>query len=589
MIDQKWTRKVALLGLVAFGVAACDSDDDGGTDPVTALDTPTGVTATAASDELAIVVNWTAVSEAADYLITLSGGDGNLQQTSAGTTASFDGLDGRTDYTATVVAQAPGRSPSAAATATATTGSLNEIFFSASAFSNTLADPGLDASVFEAGTQATPPNFAATNGGSAVPVRTTGLVPSVDGRTVQTTTYRGAIEPGTPLMDQWHHGWTVWDPTGADSRPATGKPIVDVATVQANTTWTSDNIYRLTQPVFIGTDCGGDGTATGCNAVDLTIEPGTTIVGAANVLPGIRGAYLVVSRGSRLIADATPDAPLDAPRRPTEAEMIVFTSEQALGSRAREDWGGLVVNGQAPVNTGIDTEGEGDSGFYGGNDANDDSGILRGVRIEFAGDDVTPTDQLNGLALQAVGAGTTISYLQIHYNRDDGIEPYGGNVSVDHMVLTGIGDDSVDGTDGYQGFHQFVIIQQRGDRADQGLELSNNGDTEDATPKSIAVLANITAVGANSNAMSGGIAGSGSDNLMQLREGTYYRVFNSIFQGFGEGFCVRDAQSIANALNRLGGSTDPQQTLSAEGITIWSNGGLGNTPNNFAGCGGGSS
>jgi len=587
MIDQKWTRKVALLGLVTFGFAACDSDS--GTAPVTALDTPQGVTATAASDALSIVVNWSAVSEAVDYLVTLSSDDGSDQQTVSGTTASFTGLSGRTAYTATVVAQAPGRGPSAAATASATTGSLNEIFFSASAFNNTLGDPGLDASVFNAGTQSAPPNFAAANGGTGVTIRTAGLVPSVDGRTIQQTSYRGAIEPGTPLMDQWHYGWTVWEPTGADSRPATGKPIVDVATVQTNTTWTSDNIYRLTQPVFVGTDCGGDGSAAGCNAVTLTIEPGTTIVGAESVLPGIRGAYLVVSRGSKIIADATPGEPLDSPRRPTEAEMIVFTSEKAPGQRAREDWGGIVINGQAPLNTGIDTEGEGDSGFYGGTDANDDSGILRGVRIEFAGDDVTPVDQLNGLALQAVGAGTTISYVQIHYNRDDGIEPYGGNVSVDHLVLTGIGDDSVDGTDGYQGFHQFVIIQQRGDRADQGLEISNNGDTEDASPKSIAVLANVTGIGANSAAMSGDIAGSGSDNLMQLREGTYYRVFNSIFQGFGEGFCIRDAQSIQNALNRLGGSTDPQTTLSAEGITIWSNGGAGATENNFAGCGGGSS
>jgi len=188
-----------------------------------------------------------------------------------------------------------------------------------------------------------------------------------------------------------------------------------------------------------------------------------------------------------------------------------------------------------------------------------------------------------------VGAGTTISYVQIHYNQDDGIEPFGGSVSVDHLVLTGIGDDSVDGTDGYRGFHQFVIIQQRGDRADQGLEISNNGDTEDATPKSTAVLANITGIGANSTAMSGDIAGSGSDNLIQLREGTNYRVFNSVFQGFGEGFCIRDAVSIQNALNRLDGNTSPTSTLSAEGLIIWSNGGQGATENNFAPCGGGSS
>jgi hypothetical protein len=585
---MKWTRNAAVLGIVAVGFAACsDGDGDGGMDPDPQLAAPTGAAAQAADDALAIVVNWNAVQSAADYLITLSGGDADLQRTVSATSATFEGLDGRTDYTASIVAQAPGFDPSAAATAAATTGSLNEIFFNA--FDNDVMDPGLDASAFNAGTRAAPPNFAATNGGAAVPVRTDGLVASVDGRTLQQTAYRGAIAPGTALTDQWHYGWTAWDPQGADSRSANDRPVVNVATVQANRTFFADTIYRLVQPVFVGNDCGADGSAGTCNAVTLTIEPGTTVVGAATVNPGIRGAYLVVSRGSRLVADATPGVPLDAPVRPTEAQAIVFTSEQPLGGRARQDWGGIVINGQAPTNAGTDVEGEGDSGFYGGPDANDDSGILRGVRIEFAGDDVTPTDQLNGLALQGVGAGTTISYLQIHYNQDDGIEPFGGTVSVDHLVTTGIGDDSVDGTDGYQGFHQFVIIQQRGDRADQGLEISNNGDTEDASPKSTAVLANITAIGANSNAMTGDIAGSGSDNLIQLREGTSYRVFNSIFQGFGEGFCIRDAVSIQNALNRLGGSTTPTSTLSAEGLTIWSNGGAGATENNFAPCGGGSS
>jgi len=589
MIDTKWTRNAALLGLLAIGLSACSDDDDGdgGTDPVTALDTPAGAAAVAADDDLAIAVSWNAVTEAQNYLVTLEA-DGSAvgQETVGGTSVVFDGLLGRTEYTASIVAQAAGRDPSSAATATATTGSLNEIFFTASGFNNIVADPGFDASVFNAGTRTAPPNFDLTvpAGYQPATIRSDALVASVDGRTLQQTGYPGAIAPGTPLADQWHFGWTVWDPTGNDSRPATGKPIVDVATVQANTTWTSDNIYRLTQPVLVGTDCGADGSAAGCNAVTLTIEPGTTIVGAADLAPGTRGAYLVVTRGSRLIADATGEN-----RRPTEEEVIVFTSEQAPGSRAREDWGGLVINGQAPTNAGSDVEGEGDSGFYGGPDNSDSSGILRGVRIEFAGDDVTPTDQLNGLALQGVGAGTTISYVQIHYNRDDGIEPFGGSVSVDHLVLTGIGDDSVDGTDGYQGFHQFVIIQQRGDRADNGLEISNNGDTEDATPKSTAVLANVTGIGANSNAMSGDIAGSGSDNLMQLREGTNYRVFNSVFQGFGEGFCIRDAVSIQNALNRLGGNTSPTSTLSAEGLIIWSNGGQGATENNFAPCGGGSS
>lgn len=356
--------------------------------------------------------------------------------------------------------------------------------------------------------------------------------------------------------------------------------------ILADVTWTADRTYVLNQPVFVGVDCGPDPAAplAGCVEATLTIEPGTTIVGRTDVPQGVRGAYLVVNRGSRLVADAT-----GADRAPTEAETIVFTSDNPRGQRAAADWGGLIINGRAPTNAGAEATGEGDSGLYGGVDDDDDSGILRGVRIEFAGDDVTATDQLNGLALQAVGAGTTISYVQIHYNEDDGIEPFGGTVSVDHLVVTGIGDDSVDGTDGYRGFMQFIVGQHRGANADNGFEISNNGDTPDLEPKSTAVVANATMIGAGENVVSGDIAGPESDNGIQFREGSHYRLYNSIITGFGEaGFCIRDAQTLVNAQNRIDGQTDPTTTLSAEGLIIWNNQVADDGADNFAACGGGS-
>jgi hypothetical protein len=374
---------------------------------------------------------------------------------------------------------------------------------------------------------------------------------------------------------------------GGASSPATGtatteeepETVVQVTTdILTNTTWTADKTWVLNQPIFVGSDCGPDGSKEGCVAATLTIEPGTTILGKSDVPQGVRGAYLVVSRGSRIIADATNGED----RRPTEDEVIVFTSDKPRGQRAAEDWGGIVINGQAPTNAGDEAQGEGDSGFYGGPDVNDDSGIIRGVRIEFAGDDVTPADQLNGLAVQGVGAGTTISYLQIHYNKDDGIEPFGGTVSVDHLVVTGIGDDSVDGTDGYRGFMQFILGQQRGTDADQGFEISNNGDDESATPKSTAVLANATMIGARTGLVSGDIAGAESDDAVQFREGSNYRVYNSIFQGFGGGgFCMEDAQTLVNAQNRLGGDATPSNTLSAEGLIMWDNVAPGGTDDSY--------
>lgn len=482
---MKWTRLIALLGLVALPVAACDDDDNGMTEP-DPPPAPAGVQV--AANGQTITVSWTAVTGADDYRVELTtAGEADREATTAGTSVDFNNLTPAKVYTAVVFAS-----------------------------------------------------------------NTSGESPASDPESVETD--------------------------------AEEETFVEVRGVDEDATWTSDKVWVLDGPVFVGTDCGIDGNAPDCNPVTLTIEPGTTIVGKTDIPQGVRSSLLVVTRGSQIIADAT-----GADRAPTEAETIVFTSDNPMGQRARADWGGIVINGQAPTNVGAEAEGEGDSGLYGGTDDLDDSGILRGVRIEYAGDDVTPGDQLNGLALQGVGAGTTISYVQIHYNLDDGIEPFGGTVSVDHLVVSGIGDDSVDGTDGYRGFMQFIVGQQRGDDADQGFEISNNGDDGTAgPPKSTAVLANATMIGGGDAVVDGGIAGPESDNGIQFREGSHYRVYNSIFQGFGEaGFCIRDAVTILNANNRIAGQTDPQTTMSAEGLIMWDNQAP-DAADNFAACGGGS-
>jgi len=413
---------------------------------------------------------------------------------------------------------------------------------------------------------------------------TTGLTTTFNGLTVGTT-YTGIVTAINTAGRTASGSATATIPT---EEPAFVEITGDIL---SDTTWTADKVWILTQPIFVGTDCGPDGAASGCVEATLTIEPGTTILGKTDIPAGVRGTYLVVSRGSRILADANANE-TDKSVRPSAANMIVFTSDKARGSRARGDWGGLIINGQAPTNAGNDVLGEGDSGLYGGLDIMDDSGILRGVRVEFAGDDVTPTDQLNGIALQGVGAGTTMDYIQVHYNVDDGVEPFGGAVSQTHVVLTGIGDDSADGTDGYRGFMQFVLVQQRGDDADNGFELSNNGDDEAASPFSTAVIANATVIGGNDGSGGGTIAGPEGDIGVDLREGSHYRIYNSIVQGFDDaGFCVEGAQAVTNAENRLGGSTNPAVTLSFENNIVWGNNANGATPGggieNFAECSGG--
>ncbi len=272
--------------------------------------------------------------------------------------------------------------------------------------------------------------------------------------------------------------------------------------ITGDTTWSSDSYWVLRGAVFVEAPAR------------LTIDAGTEIFGefATN-------GTLVIARGAQILADGAPDAP------------IVFSSDQPLGERGRADWGGLIINGRAPLNVpGGEAVGEGDTGTYGGNDPADDSGHLRYVRVEFAGTEFSPDNELNGIAFQGVGSNTEVDHVMVKYNKDDGLEFFGGTVQVKHVVLQGIADDSVDWTDGWTGKGQFIIVMQSGDDADQGIEADNNGDNNNLTPRSHPTLYNVTLIGDPDTDQ-----GSESDIGLLLREGTAATIRNFIVLGFKEG------------------------------------------------------
>jgi hypothetical protein len=297
----------------------------------------------------------------------------------------------------------------------------------------------------------------------------------------------------------------------------TGEYTVLSGTITDDMTLTNDEEYLLRGGVFVGDDV---------NETVLTIEAGTTIYGEASTW-----GMLVIRRNSRIIAEGTKDNP------------IVFTSNLDPGSRTRGSWGGLIINGKAPLNVaGGEAFGEGGTGYYGGTDPNDDSGILKYVRVEFAGREISPDNELNGVAFQGVGSGTEVDYLQVHMNKDDGVEFYGGTVNAKHLYLTGIADDSMDWTDGWNGKVQFAVAQQYGDDADQGFEADNNGEDNTAEPYSNPMVYNFTLIGDPE--------GPESDIGMLIREGTKAKIYNGIIMGFHEvGLDVDHAQTFENAAN----------------------------------------
>ncbi|MCZ7581980.1 MAG: hypothetical protein M5R36_00890 [Deltaproteobacteria bacterium] len=286
-------------------------------------------------------------------------------------------------------------------------------------------------------------------------------------------------------------------------------------------TMTTDFQWLLRGGVFIGNDT--DETV-------LSIDPGVQIFGESST-----NGMLVITRGSRLEAEGTADEP------------IVFSSSKLDGERARGDWGGLIINGRAPINNcTTDTEafceaiGEGGTGSFGGSDPDDNSGTLNYVRVEFAGRLISPDNELNGIAFQGVGRGTTVDYIQVHMNKDDGVEFFGGTVNAKHVVVTGVADDGIDWTDGWQGRLQFGVVQQYEDGGDQGIEADNNAEDNTATPRSHPIISNVTLIGSPDSEF--------SDLGMLLREGTAANLSNVVVKGFNEaGLMIDHNETFDNA------------------------------------------
>lgn len=299
--------------------------------------------------------------------------------------------------------------------------------------------------------------------------------------------------------------------------PGIDKPVVVVTgQIDGTENWTNNFYYVLRGAVFVP------------EGATLNIQAGTTVIGEAGSV-----GTLIVLRGGRLNAIGT------------RAQPIVFTSDQPAGSRARGDWGGLIINGRAPVNIeGGEGVGEADTGVYGGNDPNDNSGSLRYVRLEFAGVEFSPDNELNGIAFQGVGRGGSYEYIQIHMNRDDGLEWFGGTADIKHAIVSNAADDSFDWTFGWTGRAQFIAVHQRGDDADNGIEADNNEFNNELLPRANPQIYNMTMCG-DPDRNEGGEAA----RAILFRRGTAVTFRNFLLTGFKTTGMQLDGTSTINQVN----------------------------------------
>jgi hypothetical protein len=366
--------------------------------------------------------------------------------------------------------------------------------------------------------------------------------------------YAGAFGP----TGDWTCPWVKWADTGCIPAPT---PLqVTVSTdINQNTTWTSDKEYTLQGFIYV------------TNCATLTIQPGTVIKGDK----GSKGA-LIVSRCAKIIADGT------------EAEPIVFTTNDPNPSYG--SWGGLIILGKAQTNQvysgtpglgliegGLDPVkglyGAGD--LVGGADNNDNSGILRYVRVEYPGIAFQPNNEINGITFGAVGAGTTVDYVQVSFAGDDAFEWFGGTVNAKHLIAYRALDDDFDTDNGFAGNIQYAFAVRDPQVADvsgsNGFESDNNSAGDATTPKTAPTFSNVTIVGPT------GTINPNYKRAAHLRRNTETSIFNSLLIGsYPVGLLIDGDLAATGATNgllevkntQIHGPVDPLSTNATNGFNI---------------------
>ena len=344
---------------------------------------------------------------------------------------------------------------------------------------------------------------------------------------------------------------------GRGPLPGAGARAIVTGNITGARLFSKDTVYELQGQVRI------------LDGAVLTVQAGTRVEGSSVVNP----SALISERGGVLLAAGT------------QYEPIVFT---CTGTKVPGCWGGVWLSGKSAPNVGVPATGTGlgpspafaarsitfqgttynvaaDAGgcnqllgeantpAYGGCTDNDFSGVLRYAVIEFGGFTISLNRELNGLTLAGVGSQTVIENVQVHGGSDDGVEFFAGTVGVRNVLITGAQDDGFDGSFGYRGNSQFVIVQNdQGDTPgndSRAIEFDGNETTTNfaATPRTSAGMYNFTVIG--------NLTSDGQTAAILFRRGTQPTISNSIFHGWRFMVEVRDPETCSPAAPTIRYST----------------------------------
>lgn len=296
----------------------------------------------------------------------------------------------------------------------------------------------------------------------------------------------------------------------------------------------------------------------------LTIPAGTMLFGDKD-----SDGTLIINRGASIDAQGTATNP------------IVMTSNAPKGFRNRGDWGGVVILGKAYNSNaasatieGITASAGSENGVYGPGAANaadnDNSGIMKYVRIEFAGIALSQDNELNSLTLGSVGSATTIDHIMVSYGNDDAYEWFGGSVNHKYLIAYSTIDDDFDTDRGYNGKVQYALVVRDPAVADfsgsRAWESSSNnsataptvgGVSRHSAPK----FSNVTVLGPLMFRAAASINGFYRAAL-EVNSNSGIQVYNSIITGFPNSSNFATTGSIVTG-NVFAGNT----TQAAAGTT----------------------
>lgn len=297
--------------------------------------------------------------------------------------------------------------------------------------------------------------------------------------------------------------------------------------ILADTVLESSKEYLLTEVVYVGNP---GNTNLPRQEAKLTIPAGTTIYGVIGLKDGSNNVIqepgtLVITRAGQIEAVGTPSDPIiftyqgDAdPRGTPTAPLISDSLVTGL-------WGGVILLGNAPTNNdqsaantllvpgtdfiegliepnvGVPAAGEEDlRGVYGGFSVHDNSGVLRYVSIRNGGFNLSADNEINGLTMGGVGAGTTLEFIEVIAGQDDGFEWFGGTVNSKYLLSAYNNDDAFDYDQGFSGLGQFwlAVMAGNGVDGDKGGEFDGD-DQNGAKPYAVPLVYNMTVIGGGAN------------------------------------------------------------------------------------------